>query len=116
MIILSSPKNLLSIKIIGVLGILSGVLHIWTFLGFGELRYFSLFFVALYGGLGLLTYLGKKWAMYTLFIAMLLGAIGVVVAFNTNTLPAWIRIILITIDVLVVIGVPLIHFRDKTKE
>ena len=102
-------------KYIGLLGILSGLLHIWTFLGFGELRYFSLVFVVVYGGLGLLVYLEKQWALYALFLAMLIGGVGATLSFATNTLPAWIRIILIAIDVVVVIGVPLMLYGGKSK-
>lgn len=102
-------------KLIGLLGLLSGVLHVWTFLGFGELRYFSLVFVFIYGGLGLLVYLGKRWALYALGLAMFIGGIGATASFATNTLPQWIRIILIAIDVLVVIGVPWILFGTKDK-
>jgi hypothetical protein len=89
--------------IIGSLGILSGILHIWTFMGFGALRYFSLVFVIAYGGLGLFSLLGKQWAVYALGIAMFIGGIGATASFTTNTLPAWIRIILIAIDVVVVL-------------
>ena len=103
----------MSIKQVGLLGLLSGVLHIWTFMGFGELRYFSLVFVLLYGGLGLITYLGKRWTLYTLAIAMFIGGIGVVAMFSSNTLPEWIRIILIGIDVLVVIGAAIIFNTSK---
>ena len=91
--------------LIGLLGLLSGAMHVWTFMGFGALRYFSLVFVVIYGGLGLLVYLGKRWALYALALAMFIGGIGATVSFATNTLPEWIRIILISIDVLVVIGV-----------
>lgn len=100
---------------IGFLGLLSGVLHVWTFLGFGELRYFSLIFVLIYGGLGLLVYLGKRWALYAIGLAMFIGGIGATASFATNTLPEWIRIILIAIDVLVVIGVPLILYGTKSR-
>lgn len=102
-----------SAKYIGLLGILSGILHIWTFFGFGELRYFSLVFVAIYGGAGVFVYLGKRWALYLIGVAMLVGGIGATASFATNTLPEWIRIILIAIDVVVVIGVPLILFGKK---
>lgn len=98
---------------IGLLGLLSGLLHIWTFLGFGELRYFSLVFVVIYGGLGLLVYLGKRWALYAIGLAMFIGGIGAIASFATNTLPEWIRIILIVIDALVVIGVPLVLKKPK---
>jgi hypothetical protein len=104
-----------NIKLIGLLGLLSGVLHVWTFMGFGELRYFSLVFVLIYGGLGLLVYMGKGWALYAIGIAMLIGGIGATVSFASNTLPEWIRIILIAIDVLVVIGVPWILYSTKNK-
>lgn len=102
-------------KLIGLLGLLSGVLHVWTFMGFGELRYFSLVFVVIYGGLGLLVYLGKRWALYAIGLAMFIGGIGATVLFATNTLPKWIRIILIAIDLLVVIGVPWILYGTKSK-
>lgn len=102
-------------KLIGSLGLLSGLLHIWTFMGFGELRYFSLVFVVIYGGLGLLVYMGKRWALYAIGLAMLIGGIGATVSFATNTLPEWIRIILIAIDVLVVIAVPWVLFGTSSK-
>ena len=92
-------------QIIGLLGVLSGLLHIYTFMGFGELRYFSLVFVFVYGGLGLMTFLGRVWALYALGIAMLIGGIGATLSFATNTLPEWIRIFLIGIDIVVVISV-----------
>ncbi len=101
------------IQYIGLLGLLSGVLHIWTFLGFGELRYFSLVFVLVYGGLGLLAFLNKHWALYALGLTMFVGAIGVVVSFNTNTLPEWIRIILLAIDIVVVIAVAAVLLGRK---
>lgn len=102
-------------KLIGLLGLLSGILHVWTFMGFGELRYFSLVFVVIYGGLGLLGYLGIRWALYALGLAMFMGGIGAAVSFATNTLPEWIRIILIAIDVLVVIAMPWVLFRTESK-
>ncbi len=102
-------------KLVGLLGLLSGVMHVWTFMGFGALRYFSLLFVVIYGGLGLLVYLGKRWALYVIGLAMFIGGIGATVAFATNTLPEWIRIILIAIDVLVVIGVLWILIGTKSK-
>ena len=104
-----------STKLIGILGLLSGLLHIWTFMGFGQLRYFSLVFVLIYGGLGLLVYLGKRWALYAIGVAMFIGGIGATASFATNTLPEWIRIILIAIDVLVVIGVLWILYKPKSK-
>jgi len=102
-------------KLVGLLGLLSGVLHVWTFMGFGELRYFSLVFVLIYGGLGLFVYLGKRWSLYAIWMAMFIGGIGATVSFATNTLPEWIRIILIAIDVLVVIAVPWILFGTESK-
>lgn len=101
-------------KLIGLLGLLSGALHVWTFMGFGQLRYFSLVFVAVYGGLGLLVYLGQRWALYAIGLAMLIGGIGATASFASNTLPEWIRIILIAIDVLVVIGVLWILYGPKS--
>ena len=100
-------------KLIGLLGLLSGLLHIWTFIGFGELRYFSLVFVLIYGGLGLFVYMDKRWALYAIGLAMLIGGIGATASFATNTLPAWIRVILIAIDVLVVVAVPWVLFGTK---
>lgn len=103
------------IKSAGLLGILSGILHIWTFFGFGQLRYFSLVFVLIYGGLGLIVYFGKKWAFYALGISMLTGGIGATLSFKTNTLPEWIRIILIGIDVVVVLFVILFMLKPQKK-
>lgn len=104
-----------NIHFIGLLGLLSGVLHIWTFFGFGELRYFSLVFVLIYGGSGLLVYLGKRWALYVIGLAMLIGGIGATASFASNTLPEWIRVILIAIDVIVVIWVPIFLFGNQGK-
>jgi bacteriorhodopsin len=103
-------------KLIGLLGLLSGALHVWTFMGFGELRYFSLVFVVIYGGLGLLVYLGKRWALYAIGVAMFIGGIGATASFATNTLPEWIRIILIAIDVVVVIGVLWILYGERERK